>query len=92
MRYLKIYEDFTENSENSESWEKLKKFLSEWGLDVSDDNTIHYEFTKLEEDFSIPDDRKAKIMTDFIRSEVGDYGEDYSEVLDFLEMLFSDEI
>ena len=89
MRYLKIYEDFSENSEN---WERLKSFLLEWGLDVSDDSTIHYEFTKLEEDFSITDDRKAKKMTDFIKGEVGDYNEDYSEVLDFLEMLFSDEI
>ena len=89
MRYLKIYEDFSENSEN---WERLKSFLLEWGLDVSDDSTIHYEFTKLEEDSSITDDRKAKKMTDFIKGEVGDYNEDYSEVLDFLEMLFSDEI
>lgn len=89
MRYLKIYEDFSENSEN---WERLKSFLLEWGLDVSDDSTIHYEFSKLEEDSSITDDRKAKKMTDFIKGEVGDYSEDYSEVLDFLEMLFSDEI
>lgn len=89
MKYLKVYEDFSENSEN---WEKLKTFLSDCGLDVSDNSTIHNEFNKLEEDSSVTNDRKAKGMSDFIRSEVGDYSEDYSEVLDFLEMLFSDEI
>jgi hypothetical protein len=31
-------------------------------------------------------------MADFIKREVGDFSEDYSEVEEFLEMLFSDEI
>jgi hypothetical protein len=89
MRYLKVFENFSENSEN---WEKLKSFLSEWGLDVSDDSTIYYEFTKCEEDISISEQKKASKMVDFIKREVGDFSEDYSEVEEFLEMLFSDEI
>lgn len=87
MKYLRLFEQF--GSDYSEKWSKTKDFLHEKGLDVGDDSTIHYEFTKIEEDSILTTQEKASKITDFIKNEVGDYSEDYSDLSDFLDNLFS---
>lgn len=87
MKHLRLFEDF--ESDYSEKWVKTKDFLYKKGLDIGDDSTIHYEFTKIEEDSILTTQEKASKITDFIKNEVGDYSEDYSDLSDFLDNLFS---
>ena len=82
MKYVKIFEEFILGEHE---WEKFKEWLKLKNIDDVED--LHSKFTNMFTS-GISGEEKALELADYIDSESVLDGEDYNDILEYLEGVF----